>query len=143
MCVFCDIISGSAPGGYVAYEDEDVVAILDKYPPASEGHLLVMPKRHYENIYELPDDVLCKVMEVTKKVAMAVKEALNATGGVRILQNNGADAGGQVVFHVHFHVIPYYGAYKWSRHELTREEAERVLSKVRPRLMGPSSREKH
>ncbi|GGP20866.1 hypothetical protein GCM10007981_10670 [Thermocladium modestius] len=139
MCVFCDIISGSAPG-YVAYEDEDVVAILDKYP-ASEGHLLVMPKRHYENIYELPDDVLCKVMEVTKKVAMAVKEALNATG-VRILQNNGADAG-QVVFHVHFHVIPYYGAYKWSRHELTREEAERVLSKVRPRLMGPSSREKH
>ena len=141
-CVFCDIINGRAPG-YVVYEDEDVVAILDKYP-AAEGHILVMPRRHHENIYELPDDLLCKVIKATKKVALAVKESLGATG-VRVLQNNGADAG-QVVFHIHFHVIPFYGNYRWNKHELTPEEAERVVSKVKPMLsrMGVSSNaEKH
>ncbi|MFP3306977.1 MAG: HIT family protein [Thermocladium sp.] len=141
-CVFCDIINGRAPG-YVVYEDEDVVAILDKHP-AAEGHILVMPRRHHENIYELPDDLLCKVIKATKKVALAVKESLGATG-VRVLQNNGADAG-QVVFHIHFHVIPFYGNYRWNKHELTPEEAERVVSRVKPMLsrVGVSSNaEKH
>ncbi len=87
-CVFCRIVRGEEPA-YVVYEDEHVIAILDKYP-ISKGHTLIMPKRHYRDITEIPSDELCRVIRVTKAVAMAVIKALNVPG-VRIIQNNGAE----------------------------------------------------
>ncbi|MFP3196783.1 MAG: HIT family protein, partial [Caldivirga sp.] len=103
-CVFCRIIDGREPG-YVVYEDEETIAILDKYP-INKGHILVMPKRHYRDIFEIPPNTLCRVMETVKTIAAAVVKGLNADG-VRLIQNNGSSAG-QVVFHFHVHVIPYY-----------------------------------
>ncbi|WP_243675688.1 HIT domain-containing protein [Vulcanisaeta distributa] len=88
-CVFCRIIKGEEPA-YVVYEDDYVIAILDKYPISRGGHTLVMPKRHYRDITEIPSNELCHVIMVTKAVAMAVIKALNAPG-VRIVQNNGAE----------------------------------------------------
>jgi len=109
-CVFCRIIDGREPG-YVVYEDEETIAILDKYP-INKGHILVMPKRHYRDIFEIPPNTLCRVMETVKTIATAVVKGLNADG-VRLIQNNGPSAG-QVVFHFHVHVIPYYGGgFSW------------------------------
>ena len=126
-CIFCRIIGRRAPG-HIVYEDDEVVAILDKYP-INKGHILVMPKKHYRDIFEIPTEVLCRVMIVTKLMARAVVDGLKADG-VRLIQNNGSSAG-QVVFHFHVHVIPYYGGgYRAHRVELSEEEAIEVVSKV-------------
>ncbi|MGC8570893.1 MAG: HIT family protein [Caldivirga sp.] len=126
-CVFCRIIAGKAPG-YIVYEDEETIAILDKYP-INKGHVLVMPKRHYRDIFEIPPETLCRVMRTAKLIAKAVANGLKADG-VRLIQNNGSSAG-QVVFHFHVHVIPYYGSgYRPHRVELSREEAIEVVSRV-------------
>ncbi|PLC68890.1 HIT family hydrolase [Vulcanisaeta sp. EB80] len=122
-CVFCKIVRGEEPA-YIVYEDEYVVAILDKYP-VNKGHTLVMPKRHYRDITEIPDEELCRVIKITKAVTIAVMRALKVPG-VRVVQNNGAEAG-QVIFHVHFHVIPMTGHIS-GRHYLTVEEGREVSS---------------
>lgn len=122
-CVFCKIVRGEEPA-YIVYEDEYVVAILDKYP-VNKGHTLVMPKRHYRDITEIPDEELCRVIKITKAVTIAVMRALKVPG-VRVVQNNGAEAG-QVIFHVHFHVIPMTGHIS-GRHYLTDEEGRDVSS---------------
>ncbi|KUO80739.1 MAG: HIT family hydrolase [Vulcanisaeta sp. OSP_8] len=122
-CVFCKIVRGEEPA-YIVYEDEYVVAILDKYP-INKGHTLVMPKRHYRDITEIPGEELCRVIKITKAITIAVMRALKVPG-VRVVQNNGAEAG-QVIFHVHFHVIPMTGHIS-GRHYLTDEEGREVSS---------------
>jgi histidine triad (HIT) family protein len=122
-CVFCKIVRGEEPA-YIVYEDEYVVAILDKYP-VNKGHTLVMPKRHYRDITEIPDEELCRVIKITKAVTIAVMRALKVPG-VRVVQNNGAEAG-QVIFHIHFHVIPMTGHIS-GRHYLTDEEGREASS---------------
>lgn len=101
-CVFCKIIAGEIPS-FCVYEDEDFKAILDVNPSA-RGHVIILPKTHAANIFELPDEYVSKVMVVAKKIAKAVKEAYHCDG-INILQNNG-EAAGQTVFHLHVHVIP-------------------------------------
>ena len=101
-CIFCQIIRKEAPASIV-YEDEQVVAFLSNHP-VNVGHTLVAPKKHYVNIYEIPEEEAAYLFRIVKRIAYAVK---NATGveGIRIVQNNGETAG-QVVFHLHMHVIP-------------------------------------
>jgi histidine triad (HIT) family protein len=101
-CIFCQIIRKEASASLV-YEDAQVVAFLSNRP-VNEGHTLVVPKKHYENIYEIPEEDAAYLFKVTKRVAHAVKNAIDAEG-IRIVQNNGW-AAGQVIFHLHLHVIP-------------------------------------
>jgi histidine triad (HIT) family protein len=101
-CVFCKIISKGAPASIV-YEDEAVVAFLSNRP-VNEGHTLVVPKKHYENIYEIPEEDIAYLFKIVKRVALAVRDAM-AAEGIRVVQNNGW-AAGQVIFHFHVHVIP-------------------------------------
>ena len=103
-CIFCKIIGGEIPS-YKVYETEDVFVMLD-INPLSKGHLLVIPKGHYENIHEIPEEVLMKVSSVTKEMAERIKERLNPEG-IIIMQNNGQKAG-QSVFHYHTHIKPVY-----------------------------------
>lgn len=103
-CIFCKILAGEIPSTTV-YEDNDFKAILD-VNPAARGHVIILPKRHAANIYELPDEDASKVMVVAKKIATAVRDAFHCDG-VNILQNNG-EAAGQTVFHLHVHVIPRF-----------------------------------
>ncbi|MCX6819480.1 MAG: HIT family protein [Candidatus Aenigmarchaeota archaeon] len=103
-CIFCKIVRGEIPSKKI-YEDHDVIAFLD-INPANPGHCLVVPKKHSETISDTDDDVLVKAIVVTKKLATAVKEKLNADG-VNIVQNNGRHAG-QLVSHIHFHIIPRF-----------------------------------
>ena len=101
-CIFCQIIRKEAPASIV-YEDEQVLAFMNNRP-VNTGHTLVVPKKHYADIYEIPEEEAANLFKITKRIAQAVKEATNIEA-IRIVQNNGEDAG-QVVFHLHVHVIP-------------------------------------
>jgi len=101
-CVFCKMVAGEIPVTKV-YEDHAVLAFLD-IGPVSDGHTLVIPKQHYARIHECDAEVLGQVGACVGKVAGAVVKAMGAEG-YNVLCNNGRVAG-QVVEHVHFHIIP-------------------------------------
>ena len=103
-CIFCKILAGEIPST-VVYEDDDFRAILD-VNPAARGHVIILPKNHAANIFELPDEDASKIFVVAKKIATAIKKT-SPCDGVNILQNNG-EASGQTVFHLHVHVIPRF-----------------------------------
>lgn len=104
-CIFCQIANGSIPC-YKLFEDADVLAFLD-VNPATHGHALVIPKKHYENLLSAPQEVVHKVMDVAQRIGQIDVELLGAKG-VNILTNC-YEAAGQTVLHFHVHVIPRYG----------------------------------
>ncbi len=130
-CVFCEIIQGRREAHFV-YRGERVVAFLDKYP-LYVGHTLVVPVEHYRDVTDTPDDVLAEMFALAKKLVVALRKSLGAPG-VRLVVNNGA-AAGQVIFHVHMHVIPY-GVEKAWRRPLDPEEGERIARRIRDALQG-------
>lgn len=101
-CVFCKIANGEMPAAKLL-EDKKVVSFLD-INPVNHGHILVMPKKHYETIMDIPGRELAKVMEMVPALAKAVTEVTNADG-LNIFQTNKPCAG-QTIPHVHFHIIP-------------------------------------
>lgn len=103
-CIFCKIANGEIPSATI-YEDDDFRVILDM-GPATKGHALLLPKKHYANLFELDDEIAEKALKVAKKVAAKMKDALHADG-FNLVQNNG-EAAGQTVFHFHMHLIPRY-----------------------------------
>jgi len=103
-CTFCQIIKKEKKA-YFVYEDEQCAAFLDAYP-VSEGHTLVVPKKHYENIYDIPEDILAHIMKVSKRLAMDYQKIFRSIG-LNIIQSNGSVAK-QTVFHFHLHLIPRY-----------------------------------
>ena len=105
-CVFCKIVRGELPANKI-YDDNDAVAFMD-IGPIVKGHLLVVPKAHYAHLLETPAEVLAKLIVIVQKIAAAQKKALQADG-VNIVQSNGR-AAGQVVDHIHFHVIPRFAS---------------------------------
>lgn len=103
-CIFCKIICKEADASIV-YEDDHVVAFMD-IRPVNEGHTLVVPKKHFADIFEIPEKLNAYTNRVVRKVAIAVKKATNADG-ISIIQQNGT-AADQDVFHLHVHVIPRF-----------------------------------
>lgn len=101
--IFTQIIKQKIPSVCV-YEDDMVIAILDIHP-INKGHVLVIPKKQYKNIFDLPEDIFAHTMIITKRVAKAVKKAVKADG-INIIMNNEPAAGQQVTDHAHVHVIP-------------------------------------
>ena len=101
-CIFCKIIAGQIPAAKV-YEDDTVFAFLD-IGPVSEGHTLVVPKQHYQKIHECPPEVLADIWAKLGKIAGDISSVMNSDG-YNVLCNNGR-AAGQLVDHVHFHIIP-------------------------------------
>ena len=130
-CIFCKIAQKQVPSSLV-YEDEKTVAFLD-IRPLNEGHTLVIPKEHYVNIFDIPQELLCHIHSVTKKVAQAVEKATHADG-ISIIQQNG-EAAGQEIFHLHVHVIPRFEGQKLPRlselSEADREQLSRTAAKIR------------
>lgn len=102
--IFAKILRDEIPSIRV-YEDNNVVAFMDVMPQG-EGHVLVVPRNGARNIYDITPDALSAAILIVQKVALAVKKAFNSDG-VTIMQFNEA-AGGQSVFHLHFHVIPRF-----------------------------------
>jgi len=103
-CIFCKIIAGEIPSATI-YEDEDFKVIMD-ISPAAKGHAIILPKRHFADLYELDEITSLKALAVARKVATAIKAEFRCDG-LNLLQNNG-EAAGQTVFHFHIHLIPRY-----------------------------------
>jgi histidine triad (HIT) family protein len=102
-CIFCKIVKGEIPS-FKVYEDEHVFAFAD-INPISDGHTLIIPKKHAENIWEIPADDLAAIHRASKKVADAMKSSLNLDG-IAFLQLNGRGVN-QVVMHYHLHLVPH------------------------------------
>jgi histidine triad (HIT) family protein len=101
-CIFCKIIEGMIPSSTV-FEDSLALAFLD-INPASKGHLLILPRRHVENFSDLGEQEILAVFAAAQKIAAALPSAVDNTG-FNLLMNYGKDAG-QVIPHLHFHIIP-------------------------------------
>jgi len=101
-CIFCKIANKEIPC-YKIYEDDLVLAFLDINPVVS-GHVLVIPKKHFENIFEIDEEYLERIIVVARQISVKMKESLGVEG-VNLYQANGSMAG-QTVFHFHLHVLP-------------------------------------
>ena len=125
-CIFCKIAAGEIPSKTI-YEDDNFRVILD-LNPATRGHGLILPKNHYANLYELPEDTAGEVMKLAKKMTEIMTDKLNCDG-FNLVQNNGEQAG-QTVFHFHMHLIPRYKddgqVLGWKEKNTTQEELEEV-----------------
>lgn len=104
MCIFCDIVKGEIPSSKI-YEDDEHIVILD-ISQTTKGHSLVIPKKHYNNILEMPEQDAAKLMSVASKIAKTLTNKLGCKG-INIL-NNTNEVAGQTVMHTHVHVIPRY-----------------------------------
>lgn len=128
-CIFCKIANGEIPSATL-YEDKDFRVILD-LGPATKGHALILPKNHFANLFEIPEDMDAKAFILAKKIAKKMKDVFGCDG-VNIVQNNGV-AAGQTVFHFHIHLIPRYegdhAGVTWKPGTLTDEQREEILQK--------------
>ena len=128
-CIVCKIANGEIPSATL-YEDEDFRVILD-LGPATKGHALILPKNHFANLFEIPEDMDAKAFILAKKIAKKMKDVFGCDG-VNIVQNNGV-AAGQTVFHFHIHLIPRYegdhAGVTWKPGTLTDEQREEILQK--------------
>ena len=128
-CLFCKIIKGEILSTKL-YEDEDVYSFLD-ISPVSKGHTLVIPKKHCTTLLDVPDNLMPKLMKIVKKMAVAVTKAVEA-GGFNLKLNNNRVAG-QIIDHVHFHIVPRFegdGLKLWEGKTYTKGEAEQVKEKI-------------
>jgi len=133
-CTFCRMVAGEIPVTKV-YEDDVVFAFLD-IAPISDGHTLVIPKEHCMRIHECAPDVLADVASCLGKIAEAVVMAMGSDG-YNVLSNNGS-AAGQVVDHLHFHVIPRKtgdGVFtEWPSYRYEAGQIEKLAAKIRENL---------
>ena len=129
-CIFCKIANGEIPSATL-YEDEDFRVILD-LGPATKGHALILPKNHFANLFEIPEDMDAKAFILAKKIAKKMKDVFGCDG-VNIVQNNGV-AAGQTVFHFHIHLIPRnnedHVGVTWTPGKLTEEDKNEILEKI-------------
>lgn len=101
-CIFCKIIDGEIPCMKI-YEDDLVLAYLD-IAPDSDGHTLIIPKKHYKDVFDIPSETLLHIYNVSKVLMKKLEEKLGCDG-FSLLQNNGSV---QEVKHYHLHIKPYY-----------------------------------
>lgn len=134
-CIFCKLIAGEIPS-IKLMETDQVLAFMD-IGPLVKGHALVIPKQHMEQLADAPQTVLHEIMDAVQQVARAMARALK-TDGINIHQANGA-AAGQVVPHLHFHVIPRFEHdghhWNWTPKSYDRpEEAQQLAERIRKEL---------
>ncbi len=122
--MFARILDNTLPSEQV-FEDDHTLVIMD-IMPATKGHVLVIPKAQAENIYDMDNKYLSAVGSTTKKIATAIKEALNPSG-VIVKKFNGSDAG-QTVFHYHVHIIPVYPNKRIGEHGANIADPEKLAS---------------
>lgn len=120
-CIFCKIVAGEMPCCKV-FEDDRALAFMD-IMPLNKGHLLIIPKDHYENIFEIEDDLYGHLMSLISRMAKAVRKVVEPDG-LNIMQLNGR-AANQVVPHLHIHIVP-----RWTEDGLTISAWEPVPGKM-------------
>jgi histidine triad (HIT) family protein len=130
-CVFCKIVAGEIPATRI-YEDHAVLVFLDN-GPISDGHTLVIPKSHVEKLHDCPAELLGQIVLSLGKIAGAVSAAMNSDG-YNLLCNNGR-AAGQLVEHLHFHIIPRNAGdgllNRWPSYAYEQGKIETIADKIR------------
>jgi histidine triad (HIT) family protein len=125
------IAQKQAPGSII-YEDEIAMAFLDTRP-LSEGHTLVIPNEHYQDIFGIPEEVLCHVHRISSRIALALRKGFKVDG-ISIFQQNGR-AANQEIFHLHVHVVPRYEGQRLGRFteftEVNREALDKVAVEIK------------
>jgi len=133
-CIFCKIIEGKIPCNKV-YENKDVLAFLDM-SPVNRGHVLIVPKKHSETLLDTDEQVLCKIIKATKKISNGVMKAVNANG-INIIVNN-FKAAGQIVPHMHMHIVPRFSSdgftYTEPKKKFSESEMQKVAENIRKAL---------
>lgn len=133
-CIFCKIVAGQIPALKVL-QDEEALAFLD-IGPLAEGHVLLIPKRHFATLDQMPADVAGAMLRHLPALAAAVQAAVGCQG-LNVLQNNGRVAH-QVVDHVHFHLIPRNEAdafhFNWPAGKYPQGRAEQLAESIRAEL---------
>jgi len=133
-CLFCKMVAGQIPVTKI-YEDDVVLSFLD-IGPISDGHTLVIPRQHFEKLHDCPPELLGLVSSRLGKIAEAVAGAMNSDG-YNVLCNNGR-AAGQVVEHLHFHIIPRNtgdGVFdRWPAYKYQEGKIEVIAAKIRENL---------
>ncbi|MBZ4666903.1 MAG: histidine triad family protein [Epulopiscium sp.] len=129
-CLFCKIANGEIPSATVL-ENSEFRVILDRFP-GSKGHLLIIPKEHVENIFEIDPEKGGRLFALSVQLAKILKKELDLEG-LNIVQNNGKIAG-QTIFHFHLHLIPRYSDDRinitWKPTEPTEEELDVLAKKL-------------
>ena len=127
-CIFCKIVKGEAHSWKV-WENDDVYAFLD-INPASRYHTLIIPKRHYENIFDVPEHDLKEVIAVVRKIAKLYEEKLGIKN-LQVINSNGRE-GQQDVFHIHYHIVPRKSGdgqdVKWTTHAEWRVDYDDMIA---------------
>jgi len=133
-CVFCKMVAGQIPVTKI-YEDEVVLSFLD-IGPISDGHTLVIPKQHFEGLHDCPPQLLSQVVSRLGKIAKAIITAMYSDG-YNLLCNNGR-AAGQIVEHLHFHIIPRRtgdGVFnRWPSYKYQEGKIEAIAAEIRKNL---------
>lgn len=133
-CVFCKITKKEI-GSNILYEDDDFQVILDS-SPATKGHGILIPKKHFKDLFDMDIETSSKLFPLVLKVAKVMKDELKCTG-FNLLQNNGSDAG-QTVFHFHLHLIPRYTDdnvdFRWKTTDYEDGEAARIAEEISTKL---------
>jgi len=127
--IFEKVISGELPH-YKVYEDEETYVFLDAFPSAY-GHTLVVPKKPYKNIYEIPTELAGRLFQIVQKISVAIKKAVEAEG-INIVMNN-EPAAGQIVFHAHIHILPRFendGGYHSKHLKYPDGKAQEIADKI-------------
>ena len=133
-CIFCKILAGNIPS-FKVYEDDDFTVILDA-GPATRGHALIIPKEHYKDLYELPEELAAKAFVLGKKLITKLTGILGCDG-YNLVQNNGAVAG-QTVGHFHLHLIPRYegdeAGFGWHMGSLDAADAAALIEQIKEEM---------
>jgi histidine triad (HIT) family protein len=132
-CIFCKIVSGEFSSEKI-YEDAEVMAFLD-IKPNNHGHTLVIPKKHYRNLLDIPEDTWLAMAKVVRRLAPVIKESMGADG-INLSMNN-EPAANQLVFHAHMHIIPRLHGdphRPWAGEPYKEGEAKKVAEKIKARI---------
>jgi len=134
-CIFCKIIEGKIPCAKV-YDQGGIFAFLD-IAPVNKGHALVVPKKHYATLFDIPPDLGRELLSALKLVGAAVMQATGAAG-LNVGMNN-FEVAGQLVHHAHFHLIPRHegdGLRLWTQHAYESGEEMQKLAQAVKKAIG-------
>ena len=115
-CIFCEIVRGNAPA-FKVHEDDHTLTFMDIFP-VSRGHALIIPKDHFETLFEANEESLARIVTRSLALAKAIRRVI-APDGLGVYQLNGA-AAGQTVFHYHMHLIPRFKGGRLDLHSRVR-----------------------
>jgi bis(5'-nucleosidyl)-tetraphosphatase/histidine triad (HIT) family protein len=132
-CVFCEKVIKEREGFFI-YEDDTVISFMD-HAPVEAGHVLIAPKKHFVNVFDIDDEVFLNIQMIAKIMASAVLKATQADG-INIGQNNGPCAN-QRVMHYHLHIIPRFcGSHiNWERKAMSDKDMEAISRKISVELL--------